>query len=321
LSPIKSLFFEESEASVEKTPNSQTINLLQAPRNIDPIRARGGGEVIIEGNALVSVDGPTVILGTGAGGSSIENNILRQTGMAFYVVREGDSLSGIAKMFDVDANTIMWANDIVRATEIQSGQVMIIPPVKGVIHKVRSGDTIASIAKRYKVPVAEITGYNDIPAGDTLVIGETLLVPGGVEESAKPAQKRTSLPRTATLRGLGGPSIPGYFIWPVNGGELTQGLHGHNGKDIGAPMGTEVYASAQGTVVIARSEGNNGGYGKFIAIDHPNGTQTLYAHLSGIAVTSGQFVYQGQVIGFVGSTGRSTGPHLHFEVHGAANPF
>jgi murein DD-endopeptidase MepM/ murein hydrolase activator NlpD len=108
----------------------------------------------------------------------------------------------------------------------------------------------------------------------------------------------------------------------VNGGVLTQGLHGYNGIDIGAPSGTGILASAAGTVIIAnRSGGWNGGYGNYIVIQHDNGTQTLYAHASRIYATAGQRVAQGALIGAVGRTGKATGPHLHFEVRGATNPF
>ncbi len=101
----------------------------------------------------------------------------------------------------------------------------------------------------------------------------------------------------------------------------TQGIHGYNGVDLGASVGAPVRAAAGGTVMLSRSGGYNGGYGNYIVIKHPNGSQTLYAHLSSNAVAAGQVVTQGQTIGAVGNTGRSTGPHLHFEVRGGKNPF
>jgi len=109
---------------------------------------------------------------------------------------------------------------------------------------------------------------------------------------------------------------------PLVGGVRTQGVHGYNGVDLGAAEGTPFMASAPGEVIVARASGWNGGYGQYIVIRHDNGTQTLYAHASGIVVGIGQRVVQGQVIGYVGSTGRSTGPHLHFEIRGGPrNPF
>jgi murein DD-endopeptidase MepM/ murein hydrolase activator NlpD len=106
------------------------------------------------------------------------------------------------------------------------------------------------------------------------------------------------------------------------GGVRTQGVHGYNAVDLGAAVGTPFMASAAGEVIVARATGWNGGYGQYVVIRHDNGTQTLYSHASGIVVGVGQRVVQGQVIGYVGSTGRSTGPHLHFEIRGGPrNPF
>jgi murein DD-endopeptidase MepM/ murein hydrolase activator NlpD len=123
------------------------------------------------------------------------------------------------------------------------------------------------------------------------------------------------------LRGTGGPDLPGYYIRPVYGGTISQGLHGYNGVDLAAPRGTTIVAAAGGNVIIARGSGWNGGYGNYVVISHPNGTQTLYAHLNSVATYEGAQVEQGQLIGYSGSTGKSTGPHLHFEVRGAKNPF
>lgn len=104
-------------------------------------------------------------------------------------------------------------------------------------------------------------------------------------------------------------------------GVRSQGIHGHNGVDIAAPVGTPVWAAADGKVIVARSGGWNGGYGSYVVISHSNGTQTLYAHLSRVDVTVGQSVTKGKTIGAMGNTGKSTGPHLHFEVRGGKNPF
>jgi murein DD-endopeptidase MepM/ murein hydrolase activator NlpD len=101
----------------------------------------------------------------------------------------------------------------------------------------------------------------------------------------------------------------------------SQGIHGYNGVDLAAPTGTQVLAAASGQVLISRFGGWNGGYGNYIVIKHSNGTQTLYAHNSANYVSVGQWVSQGDVIGLVGNTGKSTGSHLHFEVRGAKNPF
>ncbi|MCK5059525.1 MAG: M23 family metallopeptidase, partial [Candidatus Pacebacteria bacterium] len=125
---------------------------------------------------------------------------------------------------------------------------------------------------------------------------------------------------TSVVRSTSYPNYDGYYIKPVNG-RKSQGLHGYNAVDIAAPYGTPIVAAASGVVIISRATGWNGGYGGYVVISHNNGTQTLYAHMSSDIVSVGDVVQQGQVIGYVGSTGRSTGPHLHIEVRGARNPF
>lgn len=118
------------------------------------------------------------------------------------------------------------------------------------------------------------------------------------------------------------PAVSGYFGHPLNGaGRLSQGLHGHNGIDFSAPPGTPIYAAAAGSATTVKSDGGwNSGYGNYVVVSHPNGTSSLYAHMSSVAISGGS-VSKGQLIGYVGRTGASTGNHLHFEVRGAQNPF
>ena len=113
----------------------------------------------------------------------------------------------------------------------------------------------------------------------------------------------------------------GYFVRPIIGGIKTQGIHGQNAVDIGAPVGTPILASAGGTILVGKNSGYNGGYGRMIIVSHPNGTQTVYGHMNSVYVNAGQTVSQGEQIGESGNSGKSTGPHLHFEVRGAENPF
>ncbi|MEK7135159.1 MAG: M23 family metallopeptidase, partial [Patescibacteria group bacterium] len=108
---------------------------------------------------------------------------------------------------------------------------------------------------------------------------------------------------------------------PIRGGLKSQGIHGHNGVDLAAPVGTPIVASADGKVILSRTGGYNGGYGTYVVISHANGTQSLYAHMSANNVAVGEVVSQGQVIGAIGMTGKTTGPHIHFEIRGARNPF
>jgi murein DD-endopeptidase MepM/ murein hydrolase activator NlpD len=249
------------------------------------------------------------------------------TMISIYVVRPGDSISTVAKMFNVSANTILWANDLTSKSTLKQGQTLVILPVTGITYTIHKGDTIQTIAKKYGADVDEILNYNDITIATTLNVGDQILIPDA--EIAAPAVKTTSSgPRTITkapneplLDGWGWPSYPGFYACPVPGAHVSQGLHGHNGVDLAVPKNTPIHAAAGGTIIIARANGAwNGGYGNFIVIQHDNGTQTLYAHMSRATVSSGQRVTKGQLIGYVGMTGLTTGPHVHFEVRGAQNP-
>lgn len=291
--------------------NSQTLPLLAPAVNLDPTPAMGGGDIsVVDGSALLPQDGPD---GTQA---DLLDKSTSST-ISVYAVHPGDTLSEIAQMFDVSVNTIKWANDLKNGV-IHEGQVLVILPITGVRYTVQKGDTLASVAKKYKADEDEIAQYNLLEQGASLAVGDEILIPDG--EVVAPVVRTTSSTPTAPLRGAGGPVL-GIYAWPVAGGILTQGLHGYNGIDIGAPVGTSIFASAAGTVIIARDGGYNGGYGSYVVIQHDNGTQTLYAHMSKVLVSAGVRVGQGATIGLVGRSGKSTGYHLHFEVRGAANPF
>lgn len=300
----------------EKAVNAQTINLLQAAINSEPILAKGGGDItVVGGTALMSENGPS--------GTTLDaDEIIEATNISLYVVRRGDSLSTIAKLFGISKNTIVWANDIKNGT-ISPGQTLVILPVSGVRHTVAKGDTLASVAKKYKADAEEISQFNNLEGGNTLAIGEILIVPDGEIAVSKPVT--TSLkPGTVTStwkKSASGPVYEGYYARPLIGGIRTQGLHGYNGIDIASFYGAPIFASAEGDVIISKTSGWNAGYGNYIVIKHDNGTQTLYAHLDKNLVGVGEHVVRGQQIGEMGASGKATGTHLHFEVRGASNPF
>ena len=239
----------------------------------------------------------------------------KRVGIAEYTVQPGDSLSFIARDYGVSIESIMWANGLRDSHSIREGHVLKIPPVSGVIHTVKSGETISSIAKKYGADAENIIAYNALPKDGKLQTNDELIIPDG-----KIATAGTPITRTAiTFAHL--PNLDSYFAHPTNGlGRISQWLHGRNGIDIANSYGTPVYAAADGTVVGTAKSGWNGGYGLYIKISHPNGTDTLYSHLSKVLVIAGQTVQKSQQIGNMGSSGRSTGSHLHFEVHGAKNP-
>lgn len=295
--------------------NSQTLELL-SPRTGPDIKGPVGGseDPLIDDNALVASASPTT--------DADEEKIISASGndISIYTVREGDTLSAIAEMFDISPNTIRWANDIDVKGTIRPGQELIILPIAGVKHTVKKGETIEQIAKSFGGDAREIKIFNGIEDGQTLAVGTEIIIPNG--EIAE-APKTSSSSKSTSSKSKGAPSkevAGGYYVRPVKGIK-TQGSHGQYGAiDVGAKIGTPVWAMADGIVMIAKGNGAwNGGYGNYIVIGHANGTQTLYAHLSRVDVHQGQKVGQGAVIGAVGSTGHSTGPHLHFEIRGAAS--
>ncbi len=302
------------EVSLSK--NTQTLPLLQAPKNVDPQAKNQVALQVVDNSALSSEN-------IGVNGSQITGTEFKPTSdqISLYVVRNGDTLEGIADMYDVTANTIRWANDIGAKESIQPSQVLVILPVAGVKYTVKKGDTISKIAKAYGADATETANFNNVTANETLKIGSSIIIPdaegfigpGHTTTGTKPATKPNIKPA--------GANTAGFFGKPVVGAVRTQGLHGNNGIDFGAALNTPIYAAAAGEVIISKSGGWNGGYGTYVVIKHANGTQTLYAHMNQSLVGYGDKVVKGQQIGKMGSTGQSTGVHLHFEVRGGKNPF
>ncbi len=228
-----------------------------------------------------------------------------------YEVKGGETLASIADKFDISVDTVKWANNLSSDT-IKPGQKLKILPVSGVAHTVKPGDTIYAIAKKYKVDAQQIVNwqFNDFADLDTFALesGTVLMVPEGVIEVERPAgPRRRAVPKYYATRPGGG-----RFIWPTNGSISQYPIWYHMAYDISNRSLPPVVAADAGTVSTVSQL--RYGYGNHIIINHGDGFSTLYAHLSQINVSSGQRVSQGQVIGIVGSTGRSTGPHLHFEV-------
>lgn len=235
-----------------------------------------------------------------------------------YTVNSGDNLYTIAEKFGLKPNTLIWANpELEEAPDLlYIGQQILILPLDGVYHTVAQGETLEKIAETYRVSVKEIVGcpYNGFEFEPYRIVpGQKLIIPGRIKPF-KPRVIRSveGQPPNTAARGSGN------FVWPV-GGYISQGFWElHQAIDIAGAHGDIVVAADAGYVIYASWDTH--GYGNLVVIDHGNGFVTYYAHLYGFTVDVGQSVVRGQQIGARGSTGRSTGPHLHFEIRYNGEP-
>ena len=255
-----------------------------------------------------------------------------------YTVQEGDTLFGIAEKFGLKPETILWGNYYILLDDphsLKPGQELNILPVDGTYHQWQQGEGLNGVAQGYNVKVDDIINYpgnNLDPAtiGDlsnpNIKPGTWLIIPGGRRDFiswSAPLGLTRENPATARVMGSGacGPisgGAIGYgtFIWPANKHYLSgfdySPSTNHWGIDIAGNEGEAVYATDAGVVVYAGW--NDYGYGNMVMIDHGNNFQSLYGHMSALNVVCGQSVGQGDVIGAIGTTGHSSGPHLHFEI-------
>ncbi len=301
--------------SLSSSYNLQNTPLLSPSRKAELSYYVGGADLnIVDGAVMVAAKGPVA--------SKISRNDVRKkadNAVKIYEVQKGDTLSEIAEKFGVSQNTIRWANGLGRDGLIKVGQKLVILPVDGVKYKVKYGGTLRDVIKKIGGDVEGAATLNGIDPDTELEAGTEVIIPGAhLKETQATANKFKKYIRSY---GKGAPVYKGYFMRPVRGGVRTQGLHGRNAVDIASVYGAAIYAAASGQVVTSKWGAWNGGYGNYIKIRHPNGSYTLYAHLSKNFVKKGDYVKQGQIIGAMGSSGKSTGVHLHFEVRGARNPF
>lgn len=323
---LSMLGLEANTASAEALNiphNSQNIPLPEANFNIgvtdSKSQIKNGTDIVVAGGALVSDSGP---LGTQADDVS---DIFVSDKITLYTAKRGDSLKVIADIFGISVGTLLSANNLSVKATIHEGDELLILPVTGVQYTIKKGDTLKKIATKFNVPIEDIGLFNGFEQDSKLTVGDSIIIPDG-ELSAPVVKKNPTSSGQKTVaesksKVSGGSGQDTYYMRPINGGVRTQAEHGRNGVDIGGSKGASVFASAGGTVIVAKNDGYNTGYGKYIVINHPErGSQTLYAHLSEVNVVVGQTVRRGEMIGVVGSTGHSTGPHLHFEVRGDINP-
>jgi murein DD-endopeptidase MepM/ murein hydrolase activator NlpD len=265
--------------------------------------------------------------------------IILPTSGVIYTVKSGDTLSGIAVKFNADQNDILNANDLADADSLKAGMKLEIPDAEPLPDESTDSTPDPSTPPQNIAPIALPTDATPsttqtpvtdapivsspvtttIPVTPATIPGTTMMVTNPVTEITYPIT--VTAPSTASAYPIPADDIRGYYAQPISG-RLSQGIHAVNAVDIAAPVGTTVHAAAEGTVIVAMGNGAyNGGYGNYIVISHPNGTQTLYAHLSKVNVTLGEEVTQGEPIALSGATGNVTGAHLHFEIRGATNPW
>lgn len=263
----------------------------------------------------------------------------KRTATETYIVQEGDVIGKIAADFGVNVGTILWANGLTTRSTIRPGQSLKIPPVSGVLHTVKSNDTLSSIAKRYDASIDDIREANQLGLDSVLTLGEELVVPGGTPPtlSAPIASAPNNIRNNVPISTISGKAYDLYqevtgssdnrakpddkteesgtsrLLWPTDFRQINQYFGwSHTGIDIHGRYNNAIYAAEDG--VVETAGWNSGGYGLMVLINHGGGLKTRYAHASKLYVTAGQQVKRGEALAMVGTTGRSTGPHLHFEV-------
>jgi len=264
---------------------------------------------VIGGTVLEPAAPPFLVSGRVLG---VLGGFSREREIEEYVVESGDNLSLIAQKFEISLGTLLWANDLFSSSIISPGQKLIILPVSGVLHIVKEGDTLSQLSQIYQAEADEIVSFNALANQDDIFAGDLLIIPDG--EMPKVVPRYTQVPLSQNP-----------FICPIPAPcRITQGLHWFNAIDFSnGKCGEPVFAAAGGTV---QRTGYGSVSGYYVRILHPNGVVTFYGHLSKIAVNPGQKVFQGQIVGYVGSSGVTVprgpaGCHLHFDVRFARNPF
>ena len=231
-----------------------------------------------------------------------------------YIVQSGDTISSIAEEYEISEETVMWQNNLSKYSIIRPGQKLLILPISGVTHKVVKGDTLSKIATRYKADEQKIIDYNKLVDASDISVGQLLIVPEGT-----PYRPPLATTQLAPIKQIFEEPIvdpgreSGKMFWPNGCRRITQYFSWrHIGLDIACPRGTPIKAADDG--VVTKMALLSTGYGHHVIIDHGNGKSTLYGHMDDVYVREGQTVQRGEILGLEGSTGKSTGPHLHFEV-------
>ena len=259
-----------------------------------------------------------------------------------YVVAQGDSLWSIANSQNVELDTLVGSNNFKTSARLRPGVELRIPNQDGIFYVMKKGETIEAVSKRYGVSMSKIRQVNADLSVASLKTGDEVFLPGAkpeglvehkdvkVAEVKKPAPAKTTAKTPAPKPAAGEVAVrkaKGGFRWPIMGRinspfgwrqhPITKRKDFHTGIDIKANRNDPIKAAGSGKVLYS---GWMGGYGKTLVIEHPNGQSTLYAHCSTLLAGKGASVSSGQLVAKIGTTGRSTGPHLHFEVRNGNSP-
>lgn len=331
-------FGQESILSTLLSGDGGTIiQEVTAEETIVPVPVSYQDETTLSTTLARELDYESVLLGTdliantegtalsvGSTGSETEASTAKRDEIETYVVQDGDTISTIADQFDISITTLLWANDLSVRSTIRPNDELSILPVDGILHTVKQNDTLSKIAAAYSVEGADISSFNKLADENDLVIGEVLLVPGGEKQAPAPARSVASVRNIFTPESSAppaasnaSPSAGGDMIWPTDLRLITT-YYGqyykfgrHYGLDIDCKFDNNNYAAADGIVTYSDWQS---GYGYLVEIDHGNGLTTKYGHHARLYVSSGDSVSQGDPIGMCGTSGLSTGTHLHFEV-------
>ena len=235
-----------------------------------------------------------------------------------HTVKTGDVIGAIAEQYNISVNTILWANNLSFRSYIRPGDKLKILPGTGLLHTVVRGNTVGKIANKYDSKISSIVRANKLKKdGSDIVVGEELFIPEGTKPRVYVPKSR---PKSSSANRVSAPppsvNVPAgvNYVWPTSCRRITQ-YYGwrHTGIDVGCGWGAPLIASKAGKVTKSQC-GWNGGYGCYVILDHGGGVTTLYAHARKLYVSVGERVAQGQTLAEMGSTGRSTGPHIHYEV-------
>ncbi|PIR94448.1 hypothetical protein COT97_01170 [Candidatus Falkowbacteria bacterium CG10_big_fil_rev_8_21_14_0_10_39_11] len=320
--------FQLVEEKATVNPEEKVLSYLDTGSQIN------SRSLILDDNSVTEEQLAEGLSSVTSGGSAIVKPNITETEISIasrnqtveHNVASGETISTIAKRYNVSINTILWANNLTERSVIKPGMSLTVLPVSGVQHQVARGDTVQSLALKYSVESEKITSYNNLSEDGQIVIGQDLIIPGGERPAPTIVSRSTNQyaaipdvslskilqPTTLETAPRGSSVGTGKMVWPTTWRVITQYFSWrHAGLDIDGDYSSPILAADAGVVTRV---GWGNGYGNMVMVDHGNGIVTLYAHLSKFHVTQGQTVSRGQSLGMMGTTGWSTGTHLHFEV-------